>query len=142
MTFTYEYQRPMVVTDIILTRKSNAEILLILRKKDPFKNQWALPGGFIEMEEELMDAALRELEEETGICLQHLEQFRTYGRPGRDPRGRTISVVFSAKAGEKINPVAGDDASQAAWFKIGNLPDLAFDHAEIILDYFRNEGKR
>jgi 8-oxo-dGTP diphosphatase len=126
----------MVVTDVLLTRHQESEILLILRKKEPFRDYWALPGGFIEMEEDLEESAFRELYEETGIKPAVLHLFRTYGKPGRDPRGRTISVVFSGKAEDHTQPEAGDNAADARWFSRDHLPLLAFDHAEIIRDFF------
>jgi 8-oxo-dGTP diphosphatase len=91
-----------------------------------------LPGGFVEQEEDLPDAAKRELKEETGLSVEKNEQIGTFGTPGRDPRGRTISVVYLSliEHEEKLN--AADDAAEADWFDIDNLPDLAFDHSEII----------
>ncbi|MCK5701110.1 MAG: NUDIX hydrolase, partial [Cyclobacteriaceae bacterium] len=95
-TYTYNYPKPSVTTDCILIRKSGREkeILLIKRKYDPFLGKWALPGGFVEIDEDLEAGANRELEEETGLKNIALTQFKTYGTPGRDPRGRTISVVY------------------------------------------------
>lgn len=94
---------------------------------------WAFPGGFVDMDEDLEDAALRELEEETGLKLPGLSQLHTVGTPGRDPRGRTISVVyvgFVAEANSEI--VGGDDAKSARWFRFDEVPRLAFDHNEIL----------
>ncbi len=134
MSFTYDYPRPMVCVDILVLRKTNdsCEILLIQRLNEPFKNHWALPGGFIEMEEDLIDSAYRELKEETNITQIQLQQLKTYGTPGRDPRGRTISVVFGGflKSGQEAQ--AGDDAKETRWFSIDHLPPLAFDHELII----------
>ncbi len=136
MAFIYDYPRPAVCADIIVftSNKSNPEILLIKRKFDPFKDKWALPGGFLDMDEELIDAAYRELEEETSITDIKLEQFKTFGKIGRDPRGRTVSVVFYGFIPEsnKHKARANDDAAEAAWFSIKSLPPLAFDHNEII----------
>lgn len=138
--FTYDYPRPMVTVDcIVFCRFENKkQILLILRKNEPFIGTWALPGGFVDMDENLDAAAQRELYEETGLRCQTLKQFRTYGTPDRDPRGRTISVVFYAEVSnaDKQKIVAGDDASDAGWFNIQQLPKLAFDHQQIIQDYF------
>jgi len=98
--------------------------------------KWALPGGFVEIDEDLMEGAIRELEEETGLTKINLKQFGTYGKPGRDPRGRTISVVYYGIVQEgKFIVTAGDDAAEASWFDIKKLPPLAFDHEEIIQDF-------
>lgn len=138
MPYTYEYPRPSVCVDIIVLYKQQDQthILLIERKHPPFENKWALPGGFIEMEETLEKSALRELQEETGLILENVEQFATYGNPGRDPRGRTISVVYSAIIKKLLPLKAGDDASKAKWFDIKELPELAFDHKKIIMDFY------
>ncbi|MDT0676903.1 NUDIX hydrolase [Autumnicola musiva] len=108
------------------------KVLLIQRKKDPFKGEWALPGGFIEEGEELEEAAKRELKEETGVEVNSLEQINAFGKPGRDPRGRMISIAFLCRiyCEEDLKP--GDDASEAKWFELDKLPELAFDHNEII----------
>ena len=105
---------------------------LIKRKNNPFQNCWALPGGFVDENEGLEDAARRELVEETGIHALHIEQLRTYGRPHRDPRGHMISVAYLCRGNEDMLINAGDDASDVKWFSANNLPELAFDHAEII----------
>ncbi|MFC0876525.1 NUDIX domain-containing protein [Saccharicrinis sp. FJH2] len=141
MPYTYEYPRPMVTVDIILISKSEPEsILLIQRKNEPYKSRWALPGGFVEMDEDLKDAAKRELQEETGIILKELNQFKAYGTVNRDPRGRTISIIFYMILDEKLDAVAADDAGDADWYTMNTLPDLAFDHKTIIDDFlmFRN----
>ena len=137
MNYTYKYPRPAVTTDIILTagKHKATHILLIERKNEPYKGLWALPGGFIDMDEDLDEACLRELKEETGIeLIDAVPQTNqaTVGTPGRDPRGRTITIVYLAHTEEMINPVAGDDAANAKWFETDNLPELAFDHLEII----------
>lgn len=126
----------MLCVDIIILRKEGdkTNILLIKRGNDPFIDHWALPGGFIEMEEDLIDSAYRELEEETQITKVDLIQLKTYGKPGRDPRGRTISVVFGAYLEEEQEAQAGDDASKAEWFPIKELPELAFDHDLIVME--------
>jgi len=138
MPYTYQYPRPAVTVDIILIKNIAAakEILLIQRGIEPFKGMWALPGGFVEMDETLKQAAMRELKEETGLENIALTQFRTYGDPNRDPRHRTISVVFYSIIISAIDlkPIAGDDASNVKWFHISDLPDLAFDHEQIILE--------
>jgi len=109
-------------------------VLLIQRKNDPFKSNWALPGGFLEEDETLETGALRELKEETGMQLDSLNQFGVYGNPGRDPRGRIISVAFTGIVRSREKLMAGDDAGEAEWFNIKDLPSLAFDHGEIIKD--------
>ncbi|MBI4945061.1 MAG: NUDIX hydrolase [Bacteroidetes bacterium] len=135
MPFTYEYPRPAVTVDIMIfsKEKRGTEILLIQRKHDPFKDCWALPGGFVDMDETLMESALRELQEETSITGIGLQQFKTYGDPGRDPRGRTVSVIFYGFAEKsKIFTRAADDAKHLEWFPVHKLPPLAFDHDKII----------
>lgn len=130
---------PSVTTDCIIIKKtSEPEILLIKRKEDPFKDKWALPGGFVEIEEDLEEAAHRELEEETGISGLQLKQFKTVGTPGRDPRGRTISVVYFGylRTNQKIS--AGDDAANADWYALNELPPLAFDHEKIIGEFLES----
>ena len=135
-TFTYDFPRPSVTVDVvvfaILTGK--LQILLIRRLHEPFAGYWALPGGFLEIDEDIESAARRELAEETALADLYLEQLYSFGKPGRDPRGRTITVAYYAllsadKAGETF---AGDDAAEAQWFGIEQLPNLAFDHDEII----------
>jgi len=142
MIYTYAYPRPAVTVDIIVTRtlKDLSQILLIERKNQPFKNQWALPGGFVDIDEEIEDAAYRELKEETSISEIKLNQFRTFGKPGRDPRGRTISIIYYGKLiNEKQNIEAGDDAQNLKWFSIDDLPELAFDHNYIIESFLRQK---
>ncbi len=108
------------------------KVLLIKRKNEPFKEMWALPGGFIKDDEDLEDAAKRELEEETGIKVKLMEQVKAFGAPGRDPRGRTISIAFLSRIHKEENLKAGDDAMEAKWFDVEDLPELAFDHVDII----------
>lgn len=133
--YIYDWPRPMVTVDAVVFAffKSRVKLLLISRKNGPFRGKWALPGGFVDIDEELEDAAARELVEETGLANVALEQMHTFATCGRDPRGRLITIVFwgIAKTGQKqIN--AGDDAAKARWFDIEKLPkDLAFDHNEI-----------
>lgn len=134
--FTYNYPRPAVTTDAILVSPSK-KVLLIERGREPFKGTWALPGGFIDMDEPLETACKRELEEETGIQVQEIKQFKAYGDVNRDPRHRTISVVFYSLTESEIQPKAGDDAASARWFPIDDLPELAFDHGRILLEFKR-----
>ncbi len=141
MTYTYEFPRPAVTADILLVHRNGqkATVLLVRRKHPPFQGQWALPGGFMNMDETLRQAALRELREETGIRLSGLEPFRVFDEPGRDPRGRTITLVFYAFLDEiPAGAAAADDAAELSWFSLDNLPALAFDHSEII-DLARRE---
>jgi 8-oxo-dGTP diphosphatase len=141
-TYTYNYPKPSVTTDCILLKKNaHTEILLIKRKHDPFMGKWALPGGFVEIDEDLEEGAKRELIEETGIENIQLTQFKTYGKPGRDPRGRTISVVYSGYVEEQKNDIkAGDDAAEVSWFDLGKLPALAFDHKFILEEFIAQLG--
>lgn len=124
-----------VTVDVILLKKSvsGGQILLIQRMNEPFRNAWALPGGFVDENEDLADAARRELLEETGVRVQHIEQLKAFGKPYRDPRGHTVSVAFLAIVqNEDIEVQAADDAAAAQWFSVNDLPKLAFDHDEII----------
>ena len=111
------------------------KVLLIQRKNEPFKGMWALPGGFVEDEEELEVAMKRELEEEAGMKLKDAKQLGIYSKPGRDPRGRTVTVAYYSLIDEKHSHVkGGDDAIDAQWFNIHHMPEIAFDHADIIAD--------
>lgn len=136
MPYTYEYPRPSVTVDCIIFGfdvKSALKVLLIQRGRDPFKDKWALPGGFVDMEETLEEAALRELEEETGLRDIFIEQLYTFGEPGRDPRGRVISVAYFALVNlVEHNVKASSDAKNAQWFELDKIPPLAFDHEDIL----------
>jgi 8-oxo-dGTP diphosphatase len=132
--YVYDWPRPMVTVDaaVFAFGAGRAKLLLIQRKHEPYQGRWALPGGFVEMDEDLPDAAARELAEETGLRNVPLEQLATFGRPGRDPRGRTITVVyFGLVENEREQIEAADDAAAARWFDIESLPPMAFDHDEI-----------
>jgi 8-oxo-dGTP diphosphatase len=133
--YSYDYPRPALTVDVVLaTREARPRVLLIKRKHDPFAGKWALPGGFVDENEKPADAARRELAEETGLRVEDLEQLHTAGDPGRDPRGWTVSVVFLARVdADEVKPVAGDDAAEADWFPLDELPALAFDHAMLLL---------
>ncbi|TLX74091.1 NUDIX hydrolase [Labilibacter sediminis] len=136
MSFSYEYPRPAVTVDVILiTKEVSPKVLLIQRKFDPYKDNWAFPGGFLDMDEDLHVAAMRELEEETSIKNITLTQFKTYGAVERDPRGRTVSVVYYAFIDEQLKATAMDDAKNAEWFDLKQMPRLAFDHQTIIDDF-------
>src|SRR5260370_39535114 len=126
--------RPAVTVDIVIvTRERKPKVLLIRRKHAPFAGMWAIPGGFVDMDESLEAAAARELYEETGIRADKLEQLQTFGDPGRDPRGRVISVVYLAQLDpRRLKPRAADDAAEVAWHDLRHPPPLAFDHAEIL----------
>ncbi|PZR21857.1 MAG: NUDIX hydrolase [Flavobacterium psychrophilum] len=123
-----------VTVDAVVFRKSNAgnELLLIKRKNDPFKGKWALPGGFVDEGEDLAVAAKRELLEETGLVIKTLEQLGAFGKPGRDPRQHTVSVAYTGFADTNAEVIAADDADEAEWFAVLALPELAFDHSDII----------
>ena len=138
--YTYKYPRAALTVDAIVFVKSEiTSVLLIERGREPFRNKWALPGGFVDMDETLECACIRELEEETGLQVEKMQQFRTYDAIDRDPRHRTISVVYSVEM-EEQEPVTGsDDAVQAKWFSIDDLPELAFDHADILADFFNKK---
>ncbi|OFX24789.1 MAG: NUDIX hydrolase [Bacteroidetes bacterium GWA2_31_9] len=137
MSFTYEYPRPALTADCIILHKlgKSFELLLIKRKHEPFENHWALPGGFMDMDETIENAASRELLEETGLIIENLKQFKTYSSINRDPRGRTVSVIFYGFVDENQLPKAGDDATEVKWFNINDLPKLAFDHETIINEF-------
>jgi len=123
-------RNPVPTVDIII--EIDGAVVLIKRKNPP--HGWALPGGFVDYGESFEVAALREAQEETGLAVTALRQFHTYSDPGRDARMHTASTVFTARA--QGRPVAGDDAAQAELFTRDNLPELAFDHARILTDYF------
>ncbi len=142
MGYTYKYPHPAVSVDALVTagEKIQEMALLVQRKADPFKGKWALPGGFAEIDETLLNACKRELEEETSLTGIEMEQFYVFDAPDRDPRERVISVVFHGKLKEPFPVKGGDDASQAEWFPLASLPELAFDHKEIIETFLRRKG--
>lgn len=133
--YCYEYPRPSVVVDCVVFGLDGdlLKVLLIRRDRDPFEGRWALPGGFVDMDEPLESAALRELKEETGVGDLFLEQLYTFGDPHRDPRGRVISVAYYALV--KLSdhkPVAADDARDAEWVDVKLATKLAFDHDTVL----------
>lgn len=146
MSYTYDYPRPAVTVDLVIftIADDDLKVLLIRRGLEPYKDCWALPGGFVDINESLEQAAARELQEEVGVTNVYLEQLYTFGAPGRDPRGRVISVAYFALIeAERQRIVAASDAADAEWHSVfkqaksakqGKLAKLAFDHKQI-LDY-------
>ncbi len=134
------YPRPSVTVDVVIftIMADDLRVLLVQRKAEPFRGVWAIPGGFVHIDEDLLAAARRELEEETGLRGVYLEQLYTFGEPDRDPRSRVITVTYFALVstdllrGQQLR--ATTDAQAVQWFSMYDLPDLAFDHARI-LDY-------
>lgn len=131
--YTYEYPRPAVTTDCVVFCNSSdgMSVLLIERGNEPYKGCWALPGGFLDMEEDGEACAIRELKEETGLQLGHMKQIGAFTEVDRDPRGRTISIAYYAFV-EKTDVKGADDAAQARWFPVDSIPTLAFDHDKIL----------
>lgn len=131
-----DHPHPALTADVVLftLRDGDLQVLLIQRRKPPFEGTWAFPGGFVHVDESLEEAARRELAEETGIQDVPLEQLRAFGDPGRDPRGHVVTVTYLAMMpGDAAAQIrAGDDAAQARWWPVGELPALAFDHADIL----------
>ena len=130
-----EYEKPSVTVDIVIFTIQDGElkVLLVKRGLEPFKGKWAIPGGFVKMPESLENAAKRELEEETGVKDVYLEQLYSFGDPGRDPRGRVITVAYIALVNSgKIKLEAKTDAEDARWFSMRKVPQLAFDHKKIL----------
>ena len=136
MSHTYAYPRPAVTVDSLIFNidpDNGLEILLIERAKDPFKGHWAIPGGFVDMDEDLQPAAKRELKEETGLDITKLFEVGSFAKPDRDPRGRVITIAFWGIADKKEQILkAADDASDYAWIPLKQLQKLAFDHSQII----------
>lgn len=135
MSYTYEFPRPALTVDAVVfgLDDEDLKVLLIQRDIEPFEGRWALPGGFVRMEESLEEAVDRELSEETGLKEVYLEQLYTFGAPRRDPRGRVVSVAFYALVKLSDHQVqAATDARNAAWFPVGETPKLAFDHQGIL----------
>jgi 8-oxo-dGTP diphosphatase len=133
--YCYDHPRPAVTVDIVLfsLESGRIEVLLIKRAREPFRGLWALPGGFVEEGEALERAAERELHEETGLNGIHLEQLGAFGDPGRDPRGHTVSIAYSAVVdGGGDNLKADSDAADARWWPATRPPRLAFDHHKIL----------
>lgn len=121
-----------VTVDVLVINNETDEILLIKRLNEPYKDCWALPGGFVDENEDLEEAARRELFEETNLETGKMKQIGAFGKPKRDPRGHMISVAYQTNLIENQNVKAKDDAKEVKWFSIKKLPELAFDHSEII----------
>ena len=133
--YRYDFPHPAVTVDIVIftIRDRKLKILLVRRAGEPYRGAWALPGGFVEPDEGLDQAAARELEEETGVTGVYLEQLYTFGEPNRDPRERVITVAYYALIpSDRLRLQAADDAEAVGWFAMDDLPALAFDHADII----------
>ncbi|MEO8515736.1 MAG: NUDIX hydrolase, partial [Flavobacterium sp.] len=132
-TYFMRISKIFVTVDAVIIKKTtDYELLLIKRKNEPYKDCWALPGGFVDENEDLETAAKRELEEETQIKIDSLQQFGAFGKPFRDPRGHMVSIAYFGEVAANAIAVASDDAKEVQWFSIQNLPTLAFDHQEII----------
>lgn len=132
MTTTETFETIRFTSDVVLIAAGH--VLLIERGWDPFEGMWALPGGHVDPGETSLTAAARELAEETGITVpvEALRQAGTFDAPGRDPRGRYVTVAYTATLPQPVQPSAGDDATAARWWPLTDLPELAFDHADII----------
>jgi 8-oxo-dGTP diphosphatase len=130
------YPRPMLTVDVVVlaAAETSRRVLLIQRGNPPFRGSWALPGGFVEEGEQVLEAAPRELLEETGLRVGGLRLLGVYDTPGRDPRGWTVSVVYLARVSGEAAVVGADDADDARWFAVDHLPELAFDHEVILVD--------
>ncbi len=138
-------QNIQVTVDAIVFsgRGDGLQILLIRRKNDPYKGMWAIPGGFVEDDEELEAAAIRELEEETGLKVDGMEQLHTFGKVGRDPRGRTVTVTYYTVVSDADSSVKGaDDAEHAEWVRVKDITELSFDHMEMLKMALRRIGER
>jgi 8-oxo-dGTP diphosphatase len=130
-----QYERPSVTVDVVIFSlvDNDLQVLLVKRKYPPFAGVWAIPGGFVRMQESLEAAAIRELAEETGVTDVYCEQLYSFGAPDRDPRTRVITVAYFALVPhDAIQPRPGDDAAETAWYSVFDLPQLAFDHEEIL----------
>jgi 8-oxo-dGTP diphosphatase len=141
--FCYKYPHPAVTADCVIFGFDgiNLKVLLIERGIEPYKGKWAFPGGFVNMNESCEEGALRELKEETGLSAAYIEQFHTFSDPQRDPRERIITVAYFALV--RIQEVkGGDDAAQAAWFALDEVPQLAFDHDRILREALKRLRER
>ena len=135
MSYTYKYPRPAVTADcVVITKEAEPKVLLIQRGGEPFKGCWAFPGGFMNMDENTEQCAIRELEEETRLQVSNVILIGAYSKVDRDPRGRTISVAYLAIVDSSLEVTGQDDAAKAEWWPLSALPQLAFDHEEIMRD--------
>lgn len=135
MPFTYKYPRPALTADcVVITKEDMPKVLLIQRGDDPFKGYWAFPEGFMNMDETTEQCAIRELEEETGLKVEKVQQIGAYSKVDRDPRGRTITVAYLAIVDSPKDVIGKDDAVKAEWFPLSSIPKLAFDHIDIMQD--------
>ena len=145
MAYTYKYPRPAVTADcIVITKEAEPKVLLIERGDEPYKGCWAFPGGFMNMDENTEQCAIRELEEETGQKVSEVHQIGAYSKVDRDPRGRTVTVAYLAIVDAPMAVSGQDDAAKAQWFPLtafldkpsgkAERPELAFDHEEIMKD--------
>ena len=144
MEYTYKYPRPALTADcVVFTKGDTPKVLLIKRKNEPYKGSWAFPGGFMNMDETLMQCAYRELKEETGIGegILDIKEIGCYSKVDRDPRGRTITVAFLVLVEHETDVKGQDDAAEAKWFSFNQLPPLAFDHVDIFTDALVEYGK-
>jgi 8-oxo-dGTP diphosphatase len=147
MVYVSDYPIFSVTADVVLFAGLgiDSSVLLIRRGRDPFQGMLALPGGFVDSDEDLHAAALRELAEETGVTGVDLRQLGAYGVPGRDPRGRTVSIVYVGESSTELPVRAGDDAAEAGWFSLAPLvlsPEVwAFDHAQVLKDALAHRAK-
>lgn len=135
MSYSYDHPHPAVTTDVVIftIRQERLNVLLVKRALPPFQGEWALPGGFVKLDESLEAAAARELQEETGVSGVYLEQLYSFGEPHRDPRERVISVAYYALIpSDRIILQAASDAEGVSWFPMDQLPQLAFDHPAIL----------
>ena len=141
MEYSYKYPRPAVTADcVVITKEAEPKVLLIQRGADPYKGCWAFPGGFMNMDETTEQCAIRELEEETGLKVSTVRQIGAYSKVDRDPRGRTITVAYLAIIDKPAQVTGQDDAAKAEWFPLSALPELAFDHADIMADAINFTG--
>lgn len=138
MSYTYKYPRPAVTDDcVVITHKAEPRVLFIKRGGEPFKDCWAIPGGFMEKDETTEQCAVRELKEETSIVISDLHQIGVHSKVDRDPRGRTVSVAYLAITDKIQFAVGQDDAAEVKWWLLTALPEMAFGHDDIMRDVVR-----
>ena len=142
--YTYNYPHPAVTADCLVFAHTDEgmKLLLIQRKNEPCKGKWAFPGGFMDIDETTVDAARRELKEETGLVVGELHRVGIFDAVDRDPRERIITVAYYTILDKPAEVSGLDDAAQAKWFLLTELPDLAFDHKEILQEAERVLGDR